>query len=153
MELLAVSFCGRTFRRCPVLWAGAVAVAAVTVLVGAEIEEGRPDVSAAAHAQAARGDSTADPSDARRMREGAELVDQVGHFELAGQRLVFVADRGGVRLWALENLNLERVARSLASYPGQLNWKVCGTVTEYRGANYLLLRRAVMTTGSTARSQ
>lgn len=81
-----------------------------------------------------------------RLREGTEVVDQLGHFETANQRLVFVADRGKVPMVGLENLNLERVARAVSGYPGQLRWRVSGTVTEYRGVNYLLVRRAVVTT-------
>jgi hypothetical protein len=80
----------------------------------------------------------------RRVREGTELVDQVGRFEVVGDRVVFVTDRGSVRLVGLENLGLERIARTLANDPGPLEWKVTGTVTEYRGTNFVLIRRAIL---------
>ena len=48
----------------------------------------------------------------------------------------------GQRLVALENLALQRVARSLAERSQESQWKVSGMVTEFRGANYILLRRA-----------
>lgn len=85
---------------------------------------------------------------APRLREGSELVDQLGHFEPAGERLVFVAAPPGVRLVALENLNLERIWRAMAGSPGRLDWLVSGTVTEYRGTRYFLVERAVVTTGT-----
>ena len=80
----------------------------------------------------------------RRAREGTELVDQVGRFETAGDRIVFVTERGTVRLIGLENLSLERIARTLANDPGPLEWKVTGTVTEYRGTNFVLIHRAML---------
>ena len=88
---------------------------------------------------------------ARRVREGTELVDQVGRFEIVGDRIVFVTDGGGVRLVGLENLGLERIARTLANDPGPLQWKVTGIVTEYRGTNFVLIHRAILKTGGERR--
>jgi hypothetical protein len=79
-----------------------------------------------------------------RAREGAELIDRQGRFRQAGDRLTFYSDDGSVRLVCLENLSLERVARALAENPDDLSWTVSGLVTEYRGSNYLLVRRAVL---------
>ncbi len=78
-----------------------------------------------------------------RAREGTELVDQVGTFQVLGERVVFVAERNSQRLVALENLNLERIARTLASHPYPLQWKVSGKVTEFRGNNFILVERAI----------
>jgi hypothetical protein len=50
----------------------------------------------------------------------------------------------GVRYGGLENLNLERVASVINENPEQLQWSVSGTITEYRGANYLLVSRATL---------
>ena len=142
-------FC-RGFRFWRVVWAGLMVALTVAGLVAAEksISDGaansRPSGSVRGE------DGSVDQPGGRRLREGTELVDQVGHFEVSNQRLVFVADRGKLRLLGLENLNLERVARSVAGYSGQLNWKICGTVTEYRGTNYLLLRRAAVSTAPPA---
>ncbi len=77
------------------------------------------------------------------MREGAELVDQLGTFAFLGERLIFVPVGGRRRLIGLENLNLERVGRAMMENPEATSWTVAGTVSEYRGANYLLIRRAV----------
>lgn len=96
------------------------------------------------------GEGTASQTRASRLREGSELVDQFGHFEAAGERLVFVMAPAGVRLVALENLNLERISRSIAGSPRQLDWLVSGIVTEYRGNRFLLIERAVVTSEARA---
>ena len=79
-----------------------------------------------------------------RTREGTELVDQAGHFRMAGDRVTFFTEGGKGRFVVLENLNLERVARIIAENPDYLKWSVTATVTEYRGANYLFIRKAVL---------
>lgn len=79
-----------------------------------------------------------------RIREGTEIVDQLGYFRMTGDRVTFFAEDGRGRLVGLENLNLERIARTIADNPGQLQWSVTGTITEYRGANYVFVRRAML---------
>ncbi len=97
--------------------------------------------------------SPADRAASRRLREGTELADQVGHFEPAGQRLQFMTERGDIRLVCLENLNLERIARTVTGSPGRVDWLVTGTVTEYRGVSFLLVERAVVKTVARARGE
>jgi hypothetical protein len=78
-----------------------------------------------------------------RLREGELLENQLGTFDVTGERVHFtVAGRPRV-LPVLENLALERVARMLEQQVDS-SWLVTGTVTEYRGRNYLLLERAVV---------
>jgi hypothetical protein len=77
-----------------------------------------------------------------RLREGAPLTDCPGTFKPTGDRLTFFAQEGRRRLVVLENLNLERIYRVMADNPAQLQWMVTGTVTEFRGVNYLLVERA-----------
>ena len=79
-----------------------------------------------------------------RMREGTTVEELRGHFKLTGDRVTFFAVDGKQRFGGLENLALERVARAVKDSPGQLRWQVTGIVTEYRGANYLLVTRAMM---------
>ncbi len=83
-----------------------------------------------------------------RVREGTELVDQIGSFQVLGERVVFVAERDSQRFVALENLNLERIARTLASHPYPLQWKVSGRITEFRGNNFILVERAIGKAGT-----
>lgn len=81
-----------------------------------------------------------------RLREGMHLSEAPGHFESAADVPVFV-DVDGRRLTGLENLNLQRIVRTLlaAEDPTNLQWKVTGTITEYEGRNYILIERAVYT--------
>ena len=44
----------------------------------------------------------------------------------------------------LENLNLERVALANNKATNRQEWFVSGTVTEFRGVNYLLIEKAVL---------
>jgi len=81
-----------------------------------------------------------------RIREGTEIIDSTGYFRMTGDRVTFFTDDGSGRYVALENLNLERVSRAIADNPEPLQWTVTGTITEYRGANYLFVRRAALKT-------
>lgn len=78
-----------------------------------------------------------------RIREGTEMVNQNGYFRMTGDRVTFFTEGGKERFVVLENLNLERVSRILAENPNHLQWTVTATVTEYRGANYIFVRKAV----------
>jgi hypothetical protein len=82
--------------------------------------------------------------DAGRQREGTSLVDSVGSFKISGDRATFYGEDGRTRLVGLENMNLERVTATITENPDQLTWSVSGMVTEYRGANYLLISRAIL---------
>jgi len=79
-------------------------------------------------------------------REGTKLVDRAGHFRVQGDQVFFHLDGEQHRFTGLPNLNLERVARAITDDPTQLDWSVTGVVTEYRGANFLLVERAVLKT-------
>lgn len=78
-----------------------------------------------------------------RIREGTEMENQNGYFRMTGDRVTFFTEGGKGRFVVLENLNLERVSRILAENPDHLQWSVTATVTEYRGANYVFVRKAV----------
>ena len=78
-----------------------------------------------------------------RMREGSVLTDREGKFMTAGDRITFYLSDGDESFRMLENLALERVWRMLENARDR-QWPVSGEVTEYRGANYLLITRAVL---------
>jgi hypothetical protein len=82
-----------------------------------------------------------------RVREGTEVVDQLGYFRMSGGRVLFFTADGKRQFVGLENLNLERVVRTIADSPQTLQWSATGTITEYRGANFLLVRRAILKSG------
>ena len=74
-------------------------------------------------------------------REGTQLREEPGRFIEVGNRLTFVSSAGASFI-GLENLNLERVGKIVAASPDSIEWFITGTVTEYQGANYLLISRA-----------
>lgn len=94
----------------------------------------------------ASGDYFAKPGDESVQKVVAfhseELVDQIGQFNLVGDRLVFVTADKKFRFVGLENLTLQNVAKALEGKSAELPWLVSGMVTEYRGSYYLLLSRA-----------
>jgi hypothetical protein len=92
-----------------------------------------------------RGDRPEDAGVARpRLREGTRVSDLVGIVRQTGQRYTFFVETDENRFVLLENLMLERIIRSQASHPGIVQWKVSGTVTEFRGQNYLLIEHALL---------
>ena len=80
----------------------------------------------------------------QRQREGSQLVDSVGYFKLTSDRATFYPADTEQHFQGLENLNLERIALLVGENPDRLDWIVSGTLTEYRGANYLLVTKAVL---------
>ncbi len=82
---------------------------------------------------------------AERLREGTKLVDVVGTFQSAGgDNISFSRDGGKDSLKVLENLMLQRVSTVLEENSGTRQWVVSGEITEFRGANYLLVKKAVV---------
>ena len=81
------------------------------------------------------------PQKNTRLRENEEFSG-TGQFRMIGDRVVFLSDDNQRRFIGLENLILERVAKTIADNPAQMQWIVLGNVTEYQGSNYLLFTRA-----------
>ncbi|PQO29380.1 hypothetical protein DTL21_25275 [Bremerella cremea] len=79
-----------------------------------------------------------------RLREGAEIVDQIGSFEWIGDRLSFSPEEGDHVFKILENRMMERVVQTQETSTGKLVWVVTGTITEYRGSNYLLMKHVIL---------
>ncbi len=90
--------------------------------------------------------SESDKAASLRFREGTKVTNRVGHFRTIGDRVVFAFSQDGQQFEApvLENLMLDRVWRVLGESSEPMPWLVSGTVTEYRGDNYLILSRAVV---------
>jgi len=116
---------------------------AAAALVWSQTPGGRPSRSDKP-ASDARSDQPPSPKIGQRVREGTELVDLRGVFKKAGQRVHFLPNDGQGPFVALENLNLQRIARTIADSLSRQEWEVSGTVTEYRGANFLLVKKAVL---------
>ena len=62
---------------------------------------------------------------------------------VADQVETFVDPLGGIQM-------RRGIARAIDENPGRMLWNVTGSVTEYRGANYLAIEYAVLTAGKRA---
>lgn len=88
-----------------------------------------------------------------RLREGTEIRDVPGQFIQVDGRFEFVSMDGSQRLRLLENLALERASRKVEETAQNVTWSVSGVVTEYRGVNYLLVKRVVVEAPSVRSTQ
>jgi hypothetical protein len=80
-----------------------------------------------------------------RLREGTKLTDVVGSFQSAGGDSISFSREGGKESFrVLENLALQRVGQALENNLNARHWVISGVITEFRGANYLLLTKAVV---------
>ena len=84
----------------------------------------------------------------QRLREGSRLNDVAGEFDFAGDRIAFFPADSKESFRVLENLALERVSRILSEGQNKPQWSVSGVITEYRGVNYLLVTKAVISTSA-----
>ena len=83
------------------------------------------------------------------LREGSEINDVVGTIRAAAGRYEFVPRDGNAPLILLENQLLQRVlyVQSQSVDLGTIIWRVDGTITEFRGLNFLLLKVASLAEG------
>ena len=129
-------------------WPGGILACAIALAVGATMAgAGAPDVpevSVPGTESASDKPGSASADAGGYVREGTELVNQLGYFRATGDRVTFFSDGGKARFIVLENLNLDRITRSIADDPMGSKWIVTGTVTEFRGTNYMFVRRAVL---------
>lgn len=77
-----------------------------------------------------------------RWREGTRLHQVQGVFTTIGERLQFTTNDGKVQILATENLLAERVMRSIQESSDPLAWTIHGTMTEFKGNNFLTLNYA-----------
>lgn len=94
------------------------------------------------------GDSSAMPGatekQGERLREGTRLLDASGSFQGVGDRIVFSPKGSKESYRILENLALQRISQTLEDVRGQRQCLVSGTITEFRGANYLLVTKYLL---------
>ncbi len=116
-----------------------MALVTVALFVAAGLVQGADEPAKKPSLPAAKKDDAAQ----QRVREGSRLMEEQGSFVPAGDRYLFMtADQA--RFVVLENLALQRIALALSEPQTAPTWTVTGIVTEFRGANYLLVTRAVM---------
>jgi hypothetical protein len=133
-------------KRLPLRWlastsAGFVGLVAFWSFASEPNLSSPPELAKLAAKEASAPDSDANST---RMREGTRLSSHPGSFKVLGDGVTFVSSDGKLKLPGLENLALERVARTVSENPDPLEWIVSGAITEYRGANYLLVTHAVL---------
>lgn len=85
------------------------------------------------------------------LREGTLIVDRVGRIQKSpnGQQLEFVFDSDGKSMQdppiiLLPNLKLMAIENELSRSDRELKFRISGSVTEYRGRNYILLDKVVV---------
>ncbi|MDR0336317.1 MAG: hypothetical protein LBI18_04430 [Planctomycetaceae bacterium] len=80
----------------------------------------------------------------KRIREGTTFQNKRVFFRQTGSRTTMYTLDGNNRYVCLENLNLERILKSIAERPERGTWKIDGTFTEFNGENFVLISRAVV---------
>ncbi len=97
-----------------------------------------------------RADSTDRTDAADRIREGTRWQNERGIFTLVGDRVTFTPNSlRNQNFMVLENLNLERIVRTIeenrtVTDADTLEWNIDGTVTEFRGGNFVIVTRSVL---------
>lgn len=76
------------------------------------------------------------------VREGARIESKIMRAKLAGENIVWEADDSKKSFDSLENLALERVLQAVHADGSERPWIVTGTITEFKGRNFILLERA-----------
>jgi hypothetical protein len=89
-------------------------------------------------------DNTNKPSEKKRTREGTTFQGKRVFFRQTGNRTTLYTIDSNERFVCLENLNLERILKSIEENPDQGTWKIDGVFTEFRGENYVLIQRSVI---------
>ena len=85
------------------------------------------------------------------MREGTDIVNRVGRLTRGadGQHWEFTFESDGRTMLdppviILPNLNLMKMESTVSGMSRDMRFRVTGEVTEYRGRNYILLRKFVV---------
>jgi hypothetical protein len=81
----------------------------------------------------------------QRIREGTAFKGKIVFFRQTGDRTVLYTAEDNQRFYCLENLTLERILTAIREKPEYQFWKLDGEFTEFRGENFVLIRRAVIT--------
>lgn len=122
-------------------WVQAIVLvaAAVAVLFGAE-GTAADATGASGRVEAVEAKEAAEPR--FQVREGGKLKGSIGEFMRFGDRIRFTIADANKKLTVLENLAAERVSDELEGARTSRRWRVSGTVTEFKGGNFLLISKA-----------
>jgi len=85
------------------------------------------------------------------VREGTHLIDRIGRLNHSpdGQQAIFTFDTDGKAMAdppmiMMPNLKLQTMEAVVAGRTTDVHFRISGTVTEYKGRNYILLDKAVV---------
>ncbi len=81
----------------------------------------------------------------KKNREGTTFRNQRVTFRALGTRTTIQFQDSDESYLCLENLNLERILKAIEDKPERAVWTVNGVFTEFRGENYVLINKAVVT--------
>ena len=80
----------------------------------------------------------------KRFREGTTFKDKIVFFRQAGDRTALYMVEDNQRFFCHENLAPERILTTTQKNPERELWKIEGTFSEFRGENFITIRRAVV---------
>lgn len=83
-------------------------------------------------------------SGTQRIREGTPFRNMLVVFRETGDRIVLYTVDGNQRFTCHENLALERIWTASQERPDRQYWRIDGEFTEFRGENYVFIRRFVI---------
>jgi hypothetical protein len=85
------------------------------------------------------------------VREGTHLIEKSGRLSHSpdGQQAIFTFDADGTAMQdppmlILPNLKLQAMESAVQVKASDVHFRISGTVTEYKGRNYILLDKAVV---------
>ena len=131
------------YKQCYAVAAVALATSIAAVTTSGTAQDGQFDPTTPSRPTSSR--QAGDDGEPQVNKREGTRVDTVGAFKMAGDRATFRPRDGAVQYQSLENLALERVTGVLANSRNKdIEWSVTGTLTEFRGRNYLLIERAVV---------
>jgi len=86
----------------------------------------------------------------QRIREGTAFKDMHVFFRQIGDRTALFTVEDNQRFMCHENLTLERILTTIQDKPERQFWKISGEFAEFRGENFVFIRRAVAAPAPTA---
>ena len=129
--------CSKAFRCGTCILAGALVLAGLALAQDPQPQRVAQAGAASSGAGMGKGNE--------RLREGTKLIDVTGTFQAAGADSVSFLVNGNKESYrVLQNLALQRVSFALEDNRALRQWIISGTITEYRGTNFLLLTKAVI---------
>ena len=132
---------------CRIVAASSIAVFAAFVVFSSFIVQGQRPEPPSQPSQGMRPvvvSPTKPTQQTQRIREGTAFKDMLVFFRQNADRTVLYTVDGEQRYTCLENLALERVLTAIQQKPERQFWRVDGEFSEFRGENFVSIRRFVV---------